>query len=199
VENLQRKDITPLEEARAFQARLDTGISVEDLARRLGIRQSRRIVERVALLQLQSEYQDALTHGILSPSQAGEMARLSPASQVILFRAIRAGRCKSYAELRSVTQGLLDAENQTEMFLDAKPTDDERRAVHGLEQKIDRVCDVLGAGFEDNDIVILRKVNPLKADVIADKLEVIESSLKKLRLALRAAAVACAAKEHVAA
>jgi hypothetical protein len=71
--------------------------------------------------------------------------------------------------------------------------------VQGLEQKIDRVCEILGAGFEDNDIVIVRKVNPLKADVIADKLEVIEASLKKLRLALRAAAIARSAKESVAA
>jgi ParB family chromosome partitioning protein len=199
VENLQRKDITPLEEARAFQARLATGLTIDELAKRLGIRQPRRIAERVALLQLAGEYQEALTCGVLNPSQAGEMARLSPASQRVLFQAIRAGRCKTYAELRSVAQGLLDAENQTEMFPNERTTDDERRAVYGLEQKIDRVCDVLGAGFEDNDIVILRKVNPLKADVIADKLEVIEASLKRLRLALRASAIARAAKESAAA
>jgi ParB family chromosome partitioning protein len=195
VENLQRRDITPLEEARAFQARLSTGISVDDLARRLGIKQPRRIAERVALLRLSLEFQDALARGMLSPSQAGEMSRLSTSSQHVLFRAIRDGRCRTYAELRSVAQGLLDAENQTELLPgDAKPTEDEQRAVHGLERKIERVCEIVRAGFDDNDVVILRKVNPLNADVMADKLDVIEASLKKLRLALRAAAVAGGAR-----
>ena len=164
---------------------------MEELARRLGIKQPRRIAERVAILRLAPEFQDALARGILTPSQAGEMARLGSASQHVLFRAIRDGRCRSYAELRSIVQGLLDAENQTELLpAEAKPSDEERRAVQGLEQKIERVCELVRAGFDDNDVVILRKVNPLNADVLADKLDVIETSLKKLRLALRAAAVA---------
>jgi ParB family chromosome partitioning protein len=189
VENLQRKDISPLEEARAFQARLDTGISVDDLAERLGIKQPRRIAERVALLRLAPEYQDALARGILTPSQAGEMSRLGAASQRILFNAIRDGRCRTNAELRHVAQELLDTENQSEMWAAEKPTEAQVRTARGLEKRIERVCDILRAGFDDNEIVILRHVNVLHADVLADRLEVIESSLKKLRLALRAAAI----------
>jgi ParB-like chromosome segregation protein Spo0J len=37
IENLARADITPMEEARAFQRMLDHGYSVEQLAREIGV------------------------------------------------------------------------------------------------------------------------------------------------------------------
>ena len=189
VENLQRKDITPLEEARAYQRRLDRGLTVEQLAKRLGLKQPWRITERTNLLRLTPEFQDALAGGLLTPSQAQEMSRLGPTQQRTLFEAIRGGRCGTYAELRPVTQALYDAEHQVVLWDDAPPSEGERRAIAGLEQKIERICAVIAAGFDGNDVVVLRKVNPLKADVLADKLGVLETALKRLRLALRAAAV----------
>jgi ParB family chromosome partitioning protein len=193
IENLHRRDITPLEEARAFQARLDTGMSPEKLARRLGIKQPHRITDRTQLLRLVPEYQDALARGILSPSQAYEMTRLAPAGQRRLFDAIGAGRCATYAELRKVTGALLDAEHQAEMFPEDKPPSDEEVArARALEAKIDKVCELLRAGFDDGDVVIARKVNPLNADVLAEKLVLIERRLAELRLALHAQAAVVA-------
>jgi ParB family chromosome partitioning protein len=190
VENLQRKDITPLEEARAFQRRLETGLTVDELAKRLGMKQPWRITERTNLLRLSEEHQQALVSGILNPSQALEMSRLTPPSQRRLFEALRTGKCRSFEELRRTTQALLDAERQGDLWNRPEPSDEEKKTVYRLEQKIERVCEVLRAGFQDNEVVVLRRVNPLNADVLADKLDVIETSLKKLRLALRAAAVA---------
>ena len=51
IENLQRVDISPIEEAHAFQARLDRGITASELATRLGV-SVKKIQIRVALLQL---------------------------------------------------------------------------------------------------------------------------------------------------
>lgn len=48
VENLQRADITPLEEGRAFQRVLDTGVTAQELADRLGLKQPWRITDRTA-------------------------------------------------------------------------------------------------------------------------------------------------------
>src|ERR1035437_9967910 len=48
VENLQRENISPLEEGRAFQKILDTGISADKLAERLGLKQAWRVTERTA-------------------------------------------------------------------------------------------------------------------------------------------------------
>lgn len=191
VENLQRQDLSPLEEAHAFQAVLDQGISVEELAEKLGLKQPWRITERTSLLSLSDTFQDALAKGILSASQALEMSRLSPASQDKLFEAIRRGKCKSRYELFYVAQGLREAEQQVEMpGLAPAPTEEEVKAVKGLEDRIEKVCALIGKGFEGNDIVIARKVNPLNADVMADKLALLQRLLLRLESALRAQAVA---------
>ena len=94
IENLQREDISQLEEARAYQRMLDRyGYTVEELAKRLGIKQPWRITERTSLLSLRGEYQDLLARGQIGASQAYELSRLSPANQDVLFRAIRSGQC----------------------------------------------------------------------------------------------------------
>jgi ParB family chromosome partitioning protein len=190
VENMARADITPLEEARAFQARLDAGYSVDELARRLGIKQPHRITDRTALLRLVPEFQDALARDIITPSQASEMSTLNPVNQRVLFDAIGDGKCKTYSELRKVAGALRDAERQVGMFpADKPPTKAEVDTARSLERKIEQVAAIVGAGFDENELVILRKVNPLNADVLADKLECIEKAMKSLRLALRAASV----------
>ncbi|GMV18352.1 MAG: putative chromosome partitioning protein ParB [Polyangiaceae bacterium] len=209
VENMARADITPLEEAMAFQRRLDSGIAPEELARRLGLKQVWRITERTALLKLAPEYRDALEKRLLTPSQGFEMSRLGPGYQRLLFKAIAEGRCKSYQELRVVTATLLEAEkragraaafslsgeaepsDQVSMFSSHKePTREERETVTRMEGKIQKVVDLLQGGFKDNEVVIAAKVSPRNADLMAEKLELIEKQLAKLRLGLRAAVAA---------
>lgn len=206
VENLQRRNITPLEEARAFQARLDAGLTVEELAARLGIRQPWRITERTNLLRLDPTYQDAFAKGILTPSQATEMSRLTKPFQRLLFEAISEGRCRTYQELRAVTAALLSAEKrgvesgtfrlgapdgeQVDLFKVAEPTPEEKQVVRRMEQKIEAVEELLRGGFKDNEVVICNKVSRANAEVMAERLELIEKQLAKLRLALRAHAVA---------
>jgi len=190
IENLMRSDITPLEEAAAYQARLDAGTTVEELAQRLGIKQSWRITERTNLLKLAPEMQEALRCNIIGLSQAQELSRLEGGSQRVLFNAIRSGKCATYNQLRATANALVDAAAQSSMFAaDIEPTDTEKRTARTLLDRIERVASVLAKGFDDNEVVITRKVSPLEADVAADKLELIEAECRKLRHALRAAAV----------
>jgi len=112
VENLQRVDITPLEEARAFQAMLDKGYTVDALASRIGLKQPWRIAERTALLRLRPEYLDLFAKGQITPSQATELARLSHQNQDHLFRLMKAGKCETYNSLRAAANGLVEAEQQ---------------------------------------------------------------------------------------
>ena len=51
VENLQRVPLSPLEEARAFQALADAGHSTRGIAKALGVA-TRRVTERLAILEL---------------------------------------------------------------------------------------------------------------------------------------------------
>lgn len=196
VENLQRRDITPLEEARAFKARLDAGLTVEELARRLGLKQPWRITERTSLLRLTPEGQEALARGILTPAQAYEMSRLAPAGQRVLFDAIGAAQCPTYRDLRRVTEGLLQAEAQVDMFAPpTPPTEAEKSRARQLEVAIQKASAALSRGFDGNDVVILRKVNPASAAVLADQLDLIEKAARRLRSEVLAATVAAKLQE----
>jgi ParB family chromosome partitioning protein len=208
IENLQRADITPLEEARAFQRRLDTGLSVEELAARLGLRQAHRITERTCLLRLFPEYQDAFARGELKPSEAYELAQLSGDYQRALFNAIRDGKCKSHGALRAVSMAFRDAManavpvlvvqnkgTQVSVFESSGPSEAERKALGALEKKILAVEALLRDGLKDNEIVITAKVAHANAAVMAERLGLIARQLDKFRLALLAqSAVAEAAQ-----
>ena len=107
IENDQRSDVTPLEQARSYQSLMETtGWTVEELAARIG-KAPHRITERTALLNLRPEYQALLASGNLKPSEATELVRLSPRGQDTLFNAIRTGACRNYNDLRASSTALV--------------------------------------------------------------------------------------------
>jgi ParB/RepB/Spo0J family partition protein len=69
VENLQREDLTPLEEAAAFARLIQDGVPLEDLAARTGLSAS-TIKRRLALAGLCDETKTALESGALTLAQA---------------------------------------------------------------------------------------------------------------------------------
>ena len=75
VENAQRDDLTPTEEARGYQQMLDLGLTVEDVATRTRMREQ-RVRERLALLKLPMSAQLALREGHLTLGNALAVARL---------------------------------------------------------------------------------------------------------------------------
>jgi ParB family transcriptional regulator, chromosome partitioning protein len=77
IENLQREDLSPLEEARAYQRLLDTlKISQRDLAPRVGKTQS-HISKRVSLLALPRDVQGQVDSGGITIPDALELAKLA--------------------------------------------------------------------------------------------------------------------------
>ena len=148
VENLQRADLTPLEEARAYQRIIDTGATVEELAHRLGLKQPWRITERTSLLRLNPDYLDLLEKGHLSPSQGYELARLDAPDQNTLFGMIRDGRCNTYTKLRAAADGLLAAASQGAFWEKPTPTNAEARLLSAFERKIERMVNLVSSGFK---------------------------------------------------
>jgi ParB family chromosome partitioning protein len=70
IENIQREDLTPLEEARAYQALMSLyGVTQEELARRLGKDRS-TIANSLRLLKLPPEAQSALERGEITAGHA---------------------------------------------------------------------------------------------------------------------------------
>jgi len=84
IENLQREDLDPLDEAEAYQALQELGYSLTEIGRRLG--KSRPYVsQRVKLLRLHPALREAVRSGKLTPDHAQALMRLKdPEKQLAL-------------------------------------------------------------------------------------------------------------------
>lgn len=171
IENLQRVDISPLEEARAYQKAMDDfNLSAEELAVKVGILQPFRVHDRLTLLNLKTEYQDCLRQGILTPTQAFYLSKVAPEYQDPFWRMIRSGKVDSN-ELAAVAQSFTEAANQPEMFPEVKLSEEEVRAIKSLEQHIDTMAVTLNRFFnKDGEMDIVKKIDRIRASTIADKL-----------------------------
>ena len=185
VENLQRQDITPLEEAFAFQRMIDQGYSVEALALRLGLKQPHRISDRLQLLRLAPDYLDLFRKGHLTPSQAFELSRLDPAGQVALFAMLQAGRCDTYARLRAAADGILAAAAQIALFDLPPPTEEEVATLSKFERMVEKLTAICNDGIKENEVVVLRKVNPDRAATVVQQLGLIRADLARMERALQ--------------
>ena len=182
LENITRTDLTPLDEARAYQGFLDRGYSIEELAAVLGFKQPHRITERTRLLQLDDLYQEALQRGALNRSQAYEMSRLGPENQRVLWEVIKAGRCDSYEKLRRLTSALLDQENQIQLF--RQPSNGRDRESFS---RVDRF--IAGSGrlvnlITEEDLSVLESVSRDDAPTCVARLELLQQTCSRLRQSL---------------
>jgi ParB/RepB/Spo0J family partition protein len=76
VENLQRRNLGPLDEARGYRRLLELGLRQQAIAGRLGISQS-HVSKRLALLNLPTEAVDALHSGGITVTDAVELTKLA--------------------------------------------------------------------------------------------------------------------------
>ena len=77
VENLQRKNLSAIEEAKSYKKLLDRGyLTQEELAKRLGVSQS-GLANKVRLLNLSDEVQEALMNEQISERHARSLLQLS--------------------------------------------------------------------------------------------------------------------------
>jgi ParB family chromosome partitioning protein len=92
IENIQREDLTPIEEAQAYKNLLDfTKASQEELGKRLGKNRS-TIANSIRLLKLPQNMQDALQKGKLTPGHARAILSLEDSAlQIILYNSIVSG------------------------------------------------------------------------------------------------------------
>jgi ParB family chromosome partitioning protein len=193
IENDQRVDVTLMEQARSYQRMIaEFEYTPETLAVKLG-KPLVRITERLRLLNLTEECQHLLERGQLYQTQAYYLAGLSEAGQGKLLRQINAGRCRTVTALRDIAQAIAEAEAQTSMFGDAEtpppPTVAEISAARGFEARLDNIAAFLRAGIDDNVVTAVRKVDPGRAETIAEILAVMQKDLHRMETAFRVAAV----------
>ncbi len=78
VENIQRSDLSPIEEANAYKVMLDSGITQTALGERIGKGQS-YIATKLRLLNLPRLVQQSIVGGLLTEGHAKQLLRLSKA------------------------------------------------------------------------------------------------------------------------
>ena len=76
LENLQRKNLTPIEEAQSYRKLMDRGFTQEEIAIKLGISQS-AIANKLRLLNLPKKVQDALLYNKISERHARSLLTLN--------------------------------------------------------------------------------------------------------------------------
>ncbi|MGY3199734.1 ParB/RepB/Spo0J family partition protein [Streptomyces sp. TE5632] len=126
-ENLGRADMTPLEEARAFQRLVDFGLTPEEVAKRVG--KSFNFVDlRLALLKLVPAVQEALLKGHVPVGLAWYAAQISPANQNAFIARWSRGQFSTIRDAEGFCQRVRseeqEAASQSVMFVLAEEAPD---------------------------------------------------------------------------
>ena len=180
IENIQREDLKPLEEARAFKRLLDKGHTVSSLCRKLGFKHPWKINWRVNLLNLHANFQAALEADLLTQFEAYEMSRLeAPEDQELVFHKIRRGELKGQTQVRRFINALLTARRQQPLF----QVSEEKQAevVTRWEKSLEAVSRLICSSFSPRDCEILARVfqgdtelNLMKIDLLIGHLKMIK-------------------------
>ncbi len=123
IENIQREDIGPVEEARAYRRMyVEFGMSQEDIARSVG--KSRQAVgNAMRLLSLPDHVVAALESGSISEGHARLLVPLDPEMQDAALAAFTS-RNMSVREAEAVVRSLRRSERETVRSVSAVPSDD---------------------------------------------------------------------------
>lgn len=116
VENVEREDPNPIEEARGYQSHLDTfDLTPEELAKSSGIKLA-RVNQRLSLLNLHPEIQELTHNGQLGVGFALEMVKLDADRQLVAFKAITAKPTMGWWTFNALCKELLREQSEQTMF-----------------------------------------------------------------------------------
>lgn len=118
IENVQRQDLTPIEEAISYKKILDMGyINQEELGSKLGKKQS-TIANKLRLLNLSDEVQEALMENKISERHARSLLKLNEQDQILMLNRIINERLtvrKTDEEIAKLLENNSDSGNQKEI------------------------------------------------------------------------------------
>jgi len=189
LENLQREEVSPLEEAVAYQRALDElGFTVEELAERLGISQPWRITYRTKLLRLTEDNRRLVEKGVVSMTQAYHMAGLSPNGQQKFLAIAKQGLASTDQAAAQAAAAIEAQEAQIDMpMLAALP---KRTPIRNIEDRIEAVGARLMPLFKDGAFRVAGSVDPSQAKRSVEKIKLIQKHLGQIeRELVRAASV----------
>lgn len=151
VENLQRADLSPLAEARAFRALLDEGLTVADIVRRTGVGRS-RIDASLRLLDLDAETAELADRGDLPMGAIGLLARVTDpvrrrelAAEVADYRLSVHGLAQKVAAITSGRDGEAKASRALSVVKSQPPAAAGRECGLECRDRLERLTAALAA------------------------------------------------------
>jgi ParB family transcriptional regulator, chromosome partitioning protein len=156
VENLQREDLNPLEEALAYQRLVEEfGVTQEDIAKRVGKNRS-TVTNSLRLLQLPDEIRAQIAAGTLSAGHARSLLALtSPAQQVGIAQEIT----RRKLSVRDTERLVRDRANRGEADLDRQAVETQLSQALGTRVRLKQRKN--GAGSIEIEYYSLAELNGL--------------------------------------
>ncbi|WP_306150723.1 ParB/RepB/Spo0J family partition protein [Roseovarius sp. MMSF_3281] len=193
LENLQRAEVSPLEEAIAYQRMLDEfDFTPETLATKLGISQAWRITYRTKLLGLTDDNRDLLSRGVVSHTQAYHMAGLSPNGQQTFLKLCMAGLASTDKAAAEAADAIVTKEAQAEMPMVAQIP--KRASLKSLDERIDKLGTAMQPLFKDGPFKAPKSIDPDEAQRCIEKLKLLRRNIAQIESELtRSATVSAAA------
>jgi ParB/RepB/Spo0J family partition protein len=188
IENLQRKDPNPMEEARQYRIALDQGLTEAQIAKAIGLgSQPWRINYRLRLLNLEPEFQTLLTAGQITLNAAQEIAKLSGRDQTRVVKQINSGTLKTDGQVTAAVQAIQDKLSQDDIFSDGGRVASSKDlvTVKSMESRIEQVSMMVSKGWKDGECVVVQRVDPNRATLMADKIAAIRKALAMMENELR--------------
>jgi len=179
IENLQRTDVSPLEEAMSYQRMIDDyGFTPEALAKKLGISQSWRIEYRTRLLGLTEDNRNMLCKNIISMTQAYHMAKLSTNGQQEFLKICMAGFASTDKAAAEAADAIDAKEAQIEMPMPEQPN--KRVSIKTIEDSIDKLGSALQPFFKDGPFKVKSEIDPNEAKRCIEKLKLLKRHLGQI-------------------
>jgi ParB/RepB/Spo0J family partition protein len=190
VENLQRADVNPVNEAFAFRDLIDNeGMTDVEVGRLVGI-DAFRVRERLALTNLDEQVLQLVRSGQLPPTSGVEISKLPKHRQGAVVREIARGKVTTIAEIRAAVDVIQQIDSQSDMLAcEPVATAEEVARVNAMERKIESIKAMVAKGWKDGDCVVARKVSPDRVTKMAEELALIRLHVGRMETALRQAAV----------
>ncbi len=169
IENLIRRDLNEMEEARAYKAFIDRGYTVKSLSKLLGHSETGRVTSRLSLLNLDASLQDGLSKGAITFTQGLAMSRLTIDGQFTLWSAIQAGKCTTPGKLRRLASALFDLENQIDLFSTKPLTHSEKASLTKVDRFVEESGKLLGL-ISAADLSVVENTEKSDGGVCVDRL-----------------------------
>ena len=141
IENLQREDLNPMEEAEGYRSLIEQyGMTQEQAAQRVGKSRS-AVANAMRLLQLSQDIRLLVEIEDLSAGHARALLPLSPAQQAEAVKTILANAL-SVRQTEQLVKRMLNKQEKTEKVVDRNAVDYVAVAERELSDRIGRACHI---------------------------------------------------------